>query len=1475
MSINITPNQGQLVRRVAHNSRAILNQLSLLFIGFIVWACGAVPSEQGQPAPVQMQKSELQVGGGNPSQGKANPAPGKKASRAVWVVMKQKANLTTAKQAKGWKARGNAVHSALRNQATQSQVAIRADLDARGLRYKAHWIVNAIKVTADDATIASLKKRSDVERVFDDYTLSIPKPIPSALKVGPLEANWNITQIGAQRVWDELGIRGEGIVVANIDTGVEFQHPALANQYRGLQADGSIDHSYSWFDPSGGCTGAPCDNNGHGTHTMGSMVGDDGNGNQIGVAPGARWIAAKGCEDGGCSLESLVASGEWMLAPTDSSGNNPRPDLRPQVVNNSWGGGGGSDFYRAIVQAWESAGIFPVFSNGNSGPSCGSVGSPGDYPESYGVGAFDQFDNIADFSSRGTSFFGVTKPNVSAPGVDVFSSVPGGFAAFSGTSMAGPHVAGAIALIWSAAPAIVGDVAATRAILDQSAEDRDDTSCGGEPGNNNVWGEGRLNAFQAIMISPTGPSGFLVGTVSSTGTPIQGAAISIAGNPRGASSDATGAYTLRLPVGSYEASAQAFGYLASAPVGVQVDENQTVTQDFNLAVAPSHLVEGAVTDPQGSPIANARVSLVGTPLPVQLTDAAGRFSFGDVPEGTYSLSVSAGGCFADNSREVIVSAAQDLEITLGATVDAYGYQCSNVEFNPRTTDTVLPLFGDDNQVQVALPFGFWLYGTQYSSLMVTTNGYVAADSPFPSLSNGALPDPSVPNAAIYALWDDLVVDFDGTVATGTHGTAPNREFVIEWGNARFLSDFGQTVTFQMVLRENGQILIQYMSGEGALATGSSATIGIENAAGDDALQYSNNRSSVTPGSAVLYQAPPAGLVSGSIADRNDSLALAGASVTATEVSSGVTRSATTAADGTYALRLAEGNYDVVVSKKNYQSAQFAANVVADATISQSFSLATALGSIAPSSIQLVVGAGQVRTRTLTLSNTGSAALNYEVGESGGAKASVVSTVKLQRNPAADRNAKTTKDLYVKQQPRGIKPQDTGDVLATIDLSAIGVPWGTGFNDSLWFSDASALSNSEYGVDGVPTGLNHSASWAEGFPADMAYDSSRGLMCQLAVGGTNSIHCWDPATGNVVSEIGGAFPWTAISQRGLAYNASDDTFFVGGWNEGIIYRVAGSSAGQPGAVLGTCMPADGSISGLAYNASQDVLWVSTNSPDSTIYQLNAQDCTVISVLPHPSGVQFDGAGLEMDEQGNLWTVSQNLRLGYLIESGVPSFSDVSWLTVTPAAGSVAVGASAALNVTIDTTGLAPGLYLAKLAINTDAGRKPRLVVPVSVVVSAYLQAVNAGGNAYVDGTGDTWVKDKSHSNGSWGYVQKGKTRSVTKAIAGTTDPILYRSQRENAYAYRYDGVPNGIYEIDMRFAEITNTKLGKRMFDVVVEKTMVLPAHDIVYEVGTYAANNERFFVEVTDGRLDVRFIARAGAGQPVINALRVVHRTDR
>ncbi|GAB3857041.1 hypothetical protein GCM10029963_54460 [Micromonospora andamanensis] len=424
------------------------------------------------------------------------------------VYLTETAPLAQAGRLRDPDARAGEVHRLLTDTADRTQRDLRTLLDERKVPHTAYWIANALRVEGDKALLDEIARRPEVARIAPSRSYPLIQPTETEVtRARTAAVEWGLTNIGAPRVWDEFGARGEGVVVANIDSGVRYDHAALVASYRGNLGGGSFDHAYNWFDPAGVCAGtAPCDNNDHGTHTMGTMVGDDGAGNQIGVAPGAKWIAAKGCESDNCSDASLLAAGQWVLAPTDAAGQNPRPDLRPDIVNNSWGGDGGDPWYQQTVAAWRAAGMFPVFSSGNDGPACGSAGSPGDYPNAYAVGAYDVNNTIAGFSGRGSGTEPL-KPNIAAPGSSVRSSVRnGGYASFSGTSMAAPHVAGTVALLWAAAPGLRGDLAATEELLDRTARDVDATTCGGTPADNNVFGEGRLDAYAAVRDAPRGRS---------------------------------------------------------------------------------------------------------------------------------------------------------------------------------------------------------------------------------------------------------------------------------------------------------------------------------------------------------------------------------------------------------------------------------------------------------------------------------------------------------------------------------------------------------------------------------------------------------------------------------------------------------------------------------------------------------------------------------------------------------------------------------------------------------------------------------------------------------------------------------------------------------------------------------------------------------------------------------------------------------
>ncbi len=314
---------------------------------------------------------------------------------------------------------------------------------------------------------------------------------------------WNIAKIRADQVWSTFGIRGQGGVIGVVDTGVMYTHPALNAQYRGNLGSGNYDNNYNWYDLINGQL-SPYDDNGHGTFGAGITVGDDGLGNQIGVAPAAKWIAVKAMDGGGGATEvDLHAALEWMLAPTDLNGLNPDPAKAPMVVLNMWGLWGGCipDFITDLSML-RAANILPVFAPGGEGPACGLVRSPADYPDALTAGATDNNDDISGFSARGPSCFdGSIKPDVAAPGVNIrSSSIDNSYQIWSGTSFSTAHLAGAASLLFSADPQLGIDqleqiLFDTAICYDANVPCAGDNTC---PGANNTYGHGRIDVYEAV-----------------------------------------------------------------------------------------------------------------------------------------------------------------------------------------------------------------------------------------------------------------------------------------------------------------------------------------------------------------------------------------------------------------------------------------------------------------------------------------------------------------------------------------------------------------------------------------------------------------------------------------------------------------------------------------------------------------------------------------------------------------------------------------------------------------------------------------------------------------------------------------------------------------------------------------------------------------------------------------------------------------
>ena len=397
-----------------------------------------------------------------------------------FIVLEEQADLGPAADMDDPAERRMWVYRTLVDTAERSQAPVRAELERRGVAYRAHYLINMLEIQGRPGLRHSFARQPGVAYTMFQpgvrrypYTFALPDIDPA----GPRGVEWNVREVGADRVWD-LGYTGQGLVVGDADTGVEWQHPALQEAYLGWDGQ-SVDHNYHWYDPWDG-QAQPWDDNGHGTHTTGTVVGRDGE-NRIGLAPGARWIACRNMRHGIGNPGSYLSCMEFLLAPFPLDGD-PLHDGDPargaHVVNNSWGcpleEGCQPDTLRIAVENLRAAGQMMVASAGNEGPACGTVEYPPALHDAvFSVGAVRSDGRIAGFSSRGPVTVDDSqrpKPDIVAPGVDIRSSVPDGYASSGGTSMAGPHVTGAVALLWSAEPSLVGDIDRTEALLTTTAQ---------------------------------------------------------------------------------------------------------------------------------------------------------------------------------------------------------------------------------------------------------------------------------------------------------------------------------------------------------------------------------------------------------------------------------------------------------------------------------------------------------------------------------------------------------------------------------------------------------------------------------------------------------------------------------------------------------------------------------------------------------------------------------------------------------------------------------------------------------------------------------------------------------------------------------------------------------------------------------------------------------------------------------------------
>lgn len=646
----------------------------------------------------------------------------KVAKEAVSRAKKQK--LTAAKTQY---TKRSAVVSELRATSEETQQALLTYLQKEQKKKQvkeihSYYIVNGLAVTGTKEVMEKVASFPEVDQVLPNETRQIHRPVDlkTSKQKKQMKAvdgvEWNISQVHAPEAW-ALGYDGTGTVVASIDTGVEWDHPALKEKYRGFDPAHPNDpsHEFNWYDATTGSE-APYDDLEHGTHVTGTMVGSEPDGkNQIGVAPGAKWVAVKAfSEDGGTDAD-LLDAGEWILAPKDEDGN-PHPEKAPDVVNNSWGGGPGlDDWYKDVVNAWRAADIFPEFSAGNTdlfNPGGeGSIANPANYQEAFATGATDQDNKLGSFSLQGPSPYGVMKPDIAAPGVNIRSSIPGkGYEdGWNGTSMAGPHVSAVVALLRQVQSDL--SVEEIEQILIDTAKPLTDQQFPESP--NNGYGAGLVDAKEAITALTDG-IGTIEGQVTNEDVNLgdmkitdqalpqkekavhphkkpaktkelkkeknldapslkalpMKAEISVLESGKSTYTDeATGRYQLTHSAGEFTVKAEAYGF-ESRKQTVNISSNETAEANFALQPLKKRTISGTiVNEATGEKVKDATVYLVEDAKikPVK-TDEDGEFSL-EALSGVYTVKVFAKGfkgySFTADVTEKPVEKAIQLEPFIG------------------------------------------------------------------------------------------------------------------------------------------------------------------------------------------------------------------------------------------------------------------------------------------------------------------------------------------------------------------------------------------------------------------------------------------------------------------------------------------------------------------------------------------------------------------------------------------------------------------------------------------------------------------------------------------------------------------------------------------------------------------------------------------------------------------------------------------
>ncbi len=772
----------------------------------------------------------------------------------------------------------------LQQVATRSQIPVIAVLErlvttGEVASYTPLFIANAVAVRGTDAAFAELETLPGVAEVIEDGPFNvIQEPLRHGVSSLDLVAEPGLVSIRAREVWD-MGITGAGVLLANLDTGVNGAHPALSGRWLGSYGYPS---AACWLDLAG-TTSSPTDGVGHGTMTMGILCGG-APGDTVGVAWGARYIAARLNSSGSAVISSALQALQWALDP---DGNPATFSDVPRVISNSWGLVASSyppcyDVFNTALDNCEAAGIAIFWAAGNEGAFGGqTIGVPAQRAQAetseFAVGGYDRVvDSIWTQSSRGPSpctanpSFAI-KPEVVAPGRDIRSANGSGYATGSGTSFAAPHAAGTAALMLEANPGLSPD--SLKKILLWTAVDK------GPQGNDNTYGYGQIDAYLAVM-GALGGVGWIRGQITDLFGDDVAAPVTIDGHPQHVQADSAGRFLIAMPAEMPFALRIVYPSFQTWVQTEVLTARDTLNLNVTLTLADTcGALTGTVTNCSGWPAANARVWTQNVNIPEVRTDTQGRFHL-ILSHGTYTIYASDGFC-ADALMagvQILGGGIIDVELVLPnnprhlpSPADPYGYRAYDDtdpggpvyawwEISPTLGGPgVMHNMSDDGVVPLALPFPVKFYGVTWNRIYLNANGSVSFNRGFTAYTNASLPRYWAPT--IYPFWDDLNDNQGGDICS--YYEPAEGAFIIEWSDVPH-HNLGSSESFEVIIYDptlfptaNGDATIEVRYHD--VSAPNSATIGIEAASGNNYIQYGYNgtfaetSSLLEPGRAIRYR----------------------------------------------------------------------------------------------------------------------------------------------------------------------------------------------------------------------------------------------------------------------------------------------------------------------------------------------------------------------------------------------------------------------------------------------------------------------------------------------------------------------------------------------------------------------------------------------------------------------------------------------